>query len=102
METEAVAVEMASLRAANWLGARLAELEVGWGQVTSALSHLQERLLAAWPPAKLLPNLQLWFQGLESRLSHEKETVARAKNAAQLAGALQTCQVFPSVTSLNG
>lgn len=101
METEAVAVEIASLRAADWPGVPLAELEVGWGQVTSALSHLQERLLA-WPSAKLLSDLQLWFQGLERRLSHEKETIARAKNAAQLAGALQTYQVFPAVTSLNG
>lgn len=100
METEAVAVTMASLSAADWLRARVTELEVGRDQVTSGLSELQERLqqrlLAAWPPATLLPGLQLWFQQLETRLIREKESVAGAKNAAQLAGARQSCQVLSS------
>lgn len=104
METEDVAVTMAPLSAADGLRARLSELEAGWGQVTSGLSSLQERLqrrlLAAWPPAKLPPVLQLWFQQLESRLIRQKENVAGAENAAQLAGALQSCRVVAPVASL--
>lgn len=97
METEAVAVTMASLSAADWLRAQVTELEVGWGQVTSTLSGLQEqlqqRLLAAWPPATLLPHLQVWFRELETRLIREEETAAGAENAAQLAAAMQSCRV---------
>lgn len=97
MEAEAVAAKMASLRAADWLRAQVSELEVDWSRVTSALSKLQEllqrRLLDEWPPVKLLPGLQLWFQGLETRLIQEKETVCKAENAAQLANVLQKYQV---------
>lgn len=93
---------MASLRAADWLRAQPAELEAGWRWVTSAMSRLQERLqqrlLAAWPPAELLPDLQVWFQELETRLTREKETISGAQNAAQLAGALQNCQVSSGQT----
>lgn len=97
METEAVAVTIASLSAADWLSARVTELEMGWGQVTSALSGLQERLqqrlLEAWPPAALLPHLQVWFREVETRLLRVEKTLAGAENAAQLTAGLQTCRV---------
>lgn len=93
METGAVAVEMASLRAADWLRAQVADLEVTWSQVTSALSQLQDQLqrclLAAWPPVRLLQDLQIWFQEQEARLVREGETAAEAASAARL-----SCQVL--------
>lgn len=99
METEAVAVTIASLSSADWLRARVTELEMGWGQVTSALSRLQERLqqrllLEAWPPAALLPRLQVWFREVETRLLHEEKNLAGAENAAQLTAGLQSCRVY--------
>lgn len=98
METEAVAVTIASLSAADWLRARVTELEMSWGQVTSALSGLQERLqqrlLEAWPPAALLPHLQVWFGEVETRLLREEKTLAGAENAAQLTAGLQSCRVY--------
>lgn len=101
MEAEVVAAKMASLRAADWPGAQVSELEVDWSRVTSALSKLQQqlqrRLLDEWPPVQLLPGLQVWFRGLETRLVHQKETVSRAENAAQLTHVLQNYQVL-SVT----
>lgn len=98
METEAIAVTIASLSAADWLRARVTELEMGWGQVTSALSGLQERLqqwlLEAWPPAALLPHLQVWFREVETRLLREEKSLAEAENVAQLTVGLQSCRVY--------
>lgn len=103
VEAEAVAVKMASLRAADWLRARVSELEVDWSRVNSALSKLQEllqqRLLDRWPPVRILPDLQAWFQGLETRLIHDKETPAEAENAARLVDVLQNYQVCLAVTN---
>lgn len=88
METGAVAVEMESLRAADWLRAQVAELEVAWSQVTSALSQLQDqlqrRLPEARPPVRLLQDLQVWFQEQEARLVRVGETAAEATSAARL------------------
>lgn len=103
MEAEAAgaAAKMAPLRAADWLRARVSELEVDWSRVNSALSKLQEllqqRLLDRWPPVRILPDLQVWFQGLENRLIHEKETAAKAENATRLAEVLQNYQVCLAV-----
>lgn len=105
MEADAVAVKMASLRAADWPRAQVSELEVDWSRVTSALSNLQEqlqrRLLDEWPPLQLLLGLQVWFQELETRLRHEKETVSKAENAAQLTDVLQNYQVFSAIPDLS-
>ncbi|XP_031717653.1 nesprin-2a isoform X2 [Anarrhichthys ocellatus] len=108
METEAMSVQRASasreaakllhLREADCPGlrAQLAQLEGSWTQLTSDLSaiqdRLQERLLAAWPPVKLLSDLEDWLKKLEARLNQEKETVIKAKDAAQITGILQHYQ----------
>lgn len=86
MENEAVAVKMASLSAET-----PTEAEGAGGAAGGGLG-----------PAKLLPHLQVWFQEPETRLIHEKETVAGAQNASQLASALHNCQVLASATSLSG
>lgn len=105
MEADAVAGKMASLRAADWPRAQVSELEVDWSRVTSALSKLQEqlqrRLLDEWPPVKLVPGLQVWFQELETRLSREKETVSKAESAAQMTDVLQNYQVFSVIPDLS-
>ncbi|XP_044023969.1 nesprin-2 isoform X2 [Siniperca chuatsi] len=78
------------------LRAQLAQLEVNWSQLTSDLSkiqdRLQQRLLAAWPPVKLLSDLGDWLKKLEARLSREKETVLKAKDAAEITEILQHYQ----------
>lgn len=103
MEAEAAAAKMESLRAADWLRARVSELEVDWIRVNSALSKLQEllqqRLLDRWPPVQIFSDLQVWFQGLENRLIQEKETAAKAENAPRLAEVLQNYQVCLAVTN---
>ncbi|XP_037606336.1 nesprin-2-like isoform X2 [Sebastes umbrosus] len=108
MEIEAMSVQRASvsreatqllhLREADCpeLRAQLAQLEVNWSQLTSDLSKIQERLqqrlLAAWPPEKLLSDLEDWLKKLEARLNREKETVLKAKDAAQITEILQHYQ----------
>ncbi|XP_070706002.1 nesprin-2a [Pempheris klunzingeri] len=100
METEVMSVQRASvsreatqllhLKEADCpsLRAQLAQLEVSWSQLTSDLSRiqdqLQQRLLAAWPPVKLLSDLEDWLTKLEAQLSLEKETVLKAKDAAEI------------------
>ncbi|XP_056219440.1 nesprin-2-like [Seriola aureovittata] len=100
MEVEAMSVQRASvsreatqllhLREADCPGlrAQIAQLEVRWSQLTSDVSRLQEqlhqKLLAGWPPAELLCDLEDWLKKLETRLSQEKETVLKAKDAAQI------------------
>ncbi|XP_045916269.1 nesprin-2 isoform X3 [Micropterus dolomieu] len=78
------------------LRAQLAKMEVNWSQLTSDLSkiqdQLQQRLLVAWPPVKLLSDLEDWLKKLEARLSQEKETVLKAKDAAQITEILQHYQ----------
>nr|XP_020459524.1 nesprin-1-like [Monopterus albus] len=108
MEVEAMSVQRASvsrtvtrliqLREDHCLGlrAQLAQLDVSWSQLTSDLStiqdQLQQQLLAAWPPVQLLSDLEDWLKMLEGRLSQEKETVLKAKDAAQVIEALQHYQ----------
>ncbi|TKS76359.1 Nesprin-2 KASH domain-containing protein 2 [Collichthys lucidus] len=93
-----VATRLLHLRDADCPGlrAQLAQLEVDWSQLTSDLSkiqdRLQQRLLAAWPPVKLLSDLEDWLEKLETRLSLEKETFLKAKDAARMAEILQHCQ----------
>ncbi|XP_022621783.1 nesprin-1-like [Seriola dumerili] len=100
MEVEAMSVQRASvsreatqllhLREADCPGlrAQIAQLEVRWSQLTSEVSRLQEqlhqKLLAGWPPVELLCDLEDWLKKLETRLSQEKETVLKAKDAAQI------------------
>uniref|UniRef100_A0A3B4YV88 Nesprin-2-like n=1 Tax=Seriola lalandi dorsalis TaxID=1841481 RepID=A0A3B4YV88_SERLL len=104
MEVEAMSVQRASvsreatqllhLREADCPGlrAQIAQLEVRWSQLTSDVSRLQEqlhqKLLAGWPPAELLCDLEDWLKKLETRLSQEKETVLKAKDAAQISEVL--------------
>ncbi|XP_054474146.1 nesprin-2-like [Anoplopoma fimbria] len=108
MEIEAMSVQRASasreatkllhLREADCPGlrAQLAQLEGSWTQLTSDLStiqdHLQQRLMAAWPPVKLLSDLEDWLKKLEARLNQEKESVIKAKDAAQITEILQHYQ----------
>lgn len=108
METESMSVkrESASRGASQLLHltegdcpglrAQLAQLEVDWGRLTSELSktreRLQQRLLAAWPPGKLLSDLEDWLKKLETRLNQEKETVLKIKDAAQITESLQQYQ----------
>ncbi|XP_068564553.1 nesprin-2a [Cebidichthys violaceus] len=108
MEIEAMSVQRASasreatkllhLREADCPGlrAQLAQLEGSWTQLTSDLStiqdRLQQRLLAAWPPVKLLSDLEDWLKKLEARLKQEKETLIKAKDAAQITEILQHYQ----------
>ncbi|XP_035851599.1 nesprin-2 [Sander lucioperca] len=108
MEIEAMSVQRASvsreaarllhLREADCPGlrAQLAQLDDNWSQLTSDLSKiqdlLQQRLLAAWPPVKLLSDLEDWLKKLEARLNQEKETVLKAKDAAQITDILQHYQ----------
>ncbi|KAM6906809.1 nesprin-2a [Lycodopsis pacificus] len=117
METEAMSVQRASasreaakllhLREADCPGlrAQLAQLEGSWTQLTSDLStiqeRLQQRLLAAWPPVKLLSDLEDWLKKLEARLNQEKETVIKAKDAAQITEILQHYQELKTGT-VNG
>ncbi|KAM7367651.1 hypothetical protein PAMP_013936 [Pampus punctatissimus] len=77
------------------LRAHLTQLEVSWSQLTSDLSRVQDRLqqlLLAWPLVQLLSNLEDWLKKLEARLSQEKETVLKAKDAAQVTETLQHYQ----------
>ncbi|KAF1376843.1 hypothetical protein PFLUV_G00215650 [Perca fluviatilis] len=108
MEIEAMSVQRASvsreaarllhLREADCPGlrAQLAQLDGNWSQLTSDLSKiqdlLQQRLLAAWPPVKLLSDLEDWLKKLEARLNQEKETVLEAKDADQITAILQHYQ----------
>ncbi|KAK5852700.1 hypothetical protein PBY51_006550 [Eleginops maclovinus] len=105
MEMEAVSVQRASasreatqllhLREADCPGlrAQLTQLEGNWSQLTSDLSKIQERLqqrlLAAWPPVKLVSDLEEWLKKLQAQLDHERETVPRAEDAAQITKILQ-------------
>ncbi|XP_068433248.1 nesprin-2a [Clinocottus analis] len=108
VEIEAMSVQRASasreatkllhLREADCPGlrAQLTQQEGSWTRLTSDLSsvqdRLQQRLLAAWPPVKLLPDLEDWLKKLEARLNQEKETVLKAKDAAQITELLQHYQ----------
>ncbi|XP_071323734.1 nesprin-2a isoform X2 [Trachinotus anak] len=105
MEVEAMLVQRVSvsneatqllhLREADCPGlrAQIAQLEVSWSQLTSRLSKIQDqlhqRLLAGWPPVELLSELEDWLKKLEARLSQEKETALKAKDAAQMTEVLQ-------------
>ncbi|XP_044232894.1 nesprin-2-like isoform X4 [Thunnus albacares] len=92
------ATQLRHLREADCprLRAQLAQLEVSWSQLTSDLSKIQDRLqqhlLSAWPPVQLLSDLEDWLKKLEARLSREKETVVKAKNAAQITESQQHYQ----------
>ncbi|KAI3364132.1 hypothetical protein L3Q82_010949, partial [Scortum barcoo] len=105
METEAMSAQRASvsrevthllhLKEADCPGlrAQLDQLEVSWSQLDSDLSkiqdRLQQRLLAAWPPVTLLSDLEDWLKKIEARLNHEKETILKAKDAAQITETLK-------------
>ncbi|XP_010768612.1 nesprin-2-like, partial [Notothenia coriiceps] len=100
MEIEAVSVQRASaarranqllhLREADCPGlrAQLTQLEGSWSQLTSDLSkiqdRLQQRLLAAWPPVELLSDLEDRLKKLQAQTDQERETVAKAEDAAQI------------------
>ncbi|XP_040920395.1 nesprin-2 isoform X2 [Toxotes jaculatrix] len=114
MEVEAMSVQRASvcreaaqllhLREADCPGlrAQVAQLEASWSQLTSDLSKIQDqlhqRLLARWPPVELLSDLEDWLKKLEARLSQEKETVLKAKDAAQITEVLQRFQELKAGT----
>ncbi|GLD49701.1 nesprin-2-like protein [Lates japonicus] len=105
MEVEAMSVQRASVsRAATQLlhlreadcprlRAQIAQLEVNWTQHTSDLSKIQDqlhqRLLDGWPPVELLSDLEDWLKKQEARLIQEKETLLKAKDAAQITDVLQ-------------
>ncbi|XP_029903714.1 nesprin-2a [Myripristis murdjan] len=105
MQVEATSVQRASV---SLLGTRLlhlreidcpalqgqlAQLESSWSQFTSdvakAQDRLQQLLLAGWPPLELLSGLEDKAKELEARLSQVKETVLKAKDAAQITETLQ-------------
>ncbi|XP_042359998.1 LOW QUALITY PROTEIN: nesprin-1-like [Plectropomus leopardus] len=108
METETMLVQKVSaareatqllhLREADCprLRAHLAQLEASWSQLTSDLSkiqdQLQQRLMTAWPPVKLLSDLEDWLKKTEARLNQEKEMILKAKDAAQITDILQHYQ----------
>ncbi|KAM4521617.1 nesprin-2a isoform 3-T4 [Odontesthes bonariensis] len=85
------------------LRTQLTQLEVSWNQLSSDLSkmqdHLQQRLLAAQQPLKLLSEMENWLNTMEARLSQEKKQILEAKNAAQVAEILQHCQVLRTVAA---
>lgn len=73
------------------------------------LFNAGQKLLAAWPPAELLSELKTWLKQLGSRLAHKKESLLKARNAAQIADVLQNLHVrgqlpsiFLSCQPLNG
>ncbi|XP_059211817.1 nesprin-1 [Centropristis striata] len=110
MESESMSVQKASasreatqllhLKEADCpeLRAQLTQLDVNWSQLTFDLTKiqdgLQQKLLAVWPPVKLLSELEAWLKQLEARLNQEKETVVKAKDAAQINEMLQHYQVL--------
>ncbi|XP_026174095.1 nesprin-2a isoform X2 [Mastacembelus armatus] len=108
MEVEAMSVQRASLSKAvtqlnhlreagcGGVRAQLTQLDDSWSQLSSDLSKIQDKLqqplLAAWPPLELLSDLDDWSKKFETRLSQEKETALKAKDAAQITEVLQHCQ----------
>ncbi|KAM9703427.1 nesprin-2-like [Menidia menidia] len=85
------------------LRSRLTQLEDSWSQLTSDLSEvqdrLQQRLLAAQQPLKLISEMESWLKKTEARLSQEKEQVLEAKNGAQVTEVLQHYQVLRTVVA---
>ncbi|XP_069017780.1 nesprin-2a isoform X4 [Embiotoca jacksoni] len=85
------------------LRTQLTQLENSWNQLTSDLSktqdHLQQRLVAAQPPAELLPDLQDWLKKMEARLNQEKQRLLKATNAAQISEILQQHQVLKAAVA---
>lgn len=57
-----------------------------------------QRLLAGWPPAELLSDLENWLKKLEARLSQDQETLLKAKDAAQISEVLQHYKVQAPTT----
>ncbi|XP_074540850.1 nesprin-2a [Halichoeres trimaculatus] len=80
------------------LRAQLSQLDVSWSQLTSDLSKtqdvLQQCLLEAWPPLKLLCDLDDWLQKQEAELNQETEAVLKAGDAAEIREILQHYQVL--------
>ncbi|CAJ1078355.1 LOW QUALITY PROTEIN: nesprin-2 [Xyrichtys novacula] len=78
------------------LRAQLSQMGVTWSQLTSDLSKIQDKLqqclLSAWPPLKLLCDLDDWLQKQEARLNQKKEAVLKAEDAAQITEVLQQYQ----------
>ncbi|AWP20311.1 putative nesprin-2-like [Scophthalmus maximus] len=59
------------------------------GKLTQYQASLLERLLAGWPPAELLSDLETWLKKQEASLGREEETFLEAEDAAQIAEVLQ-------------
>lgn len=64
------------------------------------LFNAGQKLLAAWPPAELLSELKTWLKQLGSRLAHKKESLLKARNAAQIADVLQNLHVRGQLPSM--
>lgn len=66
------------------------------------LSCVCQRLLAAHPAVELLSDLEDWLKKMDAQLNQEKETVFKAKDAAQISETLQHYQVLvPLLTFKN-
>ncbi|KAM3861499.1 nesprin-2-like [Diretmus argenteus] len=110
MEVQARSVQKASVSRVGTLLRRLRDtdcpglrdqldqLEISWSQITSDLAktqdRLQQRLLAAWPPAELLCGLEDWVKKQEAELSRDRGTVLKANDAAQMTETLQHHQAL--------
>ncbi|XP_023808480.1 nesprin-2 isoform X4 [Oryzias latipes] len=101
MEMEAVSTLRASvsqdaghLKHADARRLHLNELEVGWSQMTSDLSMMQEHLLqlAVWPPLNLLSGMEDRRKSMEVQLHQKKERLHKTQNAAEVTEILQQYQ----------
>lgn len=60
---------------------------------SSLFSCVCQWLLAAWPPAELLSDLENWLKKMEARLNQDEETLLKAKDDAQVTEVLQRYKV---------
>ncbi|XP_061843165.2 nesprin-2a isoform X2 [Nerophis lumbriciformis] len=80
------------------LRARLTKLEAGWckltAEVTNIQDQLQQKLLLAWPPLKLLSDLASWLKKAELQLNQHREEDHKDTDAVQITTTLQHYQAL--------